>query len=41
VHAGILRHFADHLLSRPARTTWPIGKLLGRIMGEMAAVFGP
>lgn len=41
VHAGILRHFADHLLTRPARTTWPIGKLLGRIMGEMAAVFGP
>lgn len=40
VPGQILRQYSDHLLSRP-RTTWPIGKLLGRIMGEMAAVFGP
>lgn len=40
--AQVLRHFSDQLLSRPATTTraWPIGQLLGRIMGEMAGVVG-
>lgn len=37
--AAILRQFGQRLATRPTRDAWPIERLLGTIIGEMASVF--
>lgn len=38
-HSRLLKHFGSRLSSQPVQDAWPIERLLGTILGEMASVF--